>query len=125
MQHRTVTENYVGAQAAASFPMVRRQVVILADLQRKAAQGHVSIWSTMQRTVLSKTPFITLQFAVNLSGLIKLWPAVLYVENFLESHHVGIKFGDHGCDALRTGTPVNPSAFMDVVGGEANADSHC
>jgi hypothetical protein len=79
----------------------------------------------MQLAVLSKTPVIALQFAVDLSGLIELRLAILHVENFLESDHVGVKFGDHGCDALRTGTAVKPSAFMDVVGGEANADSHC
>ena len=93
-------------------------IVILANLHRKAAQGHVSIGATVQPAVLSKTPVIPREFALNLARLVELWPAVLYVENFLECHYVGVKFGDHGCDAVRTGAPVEPPAFMDVVSGD-------
>jgi len=60
VQHHTTTQNYVGTQAAASFSMARRQVVIFADLYRKAAQGHVSIRSAIQPAVFSKTTAIAL-----------------------------------------------------------------
>src|SRR5581483_25410 len=125
VQHCVFAEDYVGTQAAASFAMTPRHVVILANLHRKAAQGHVSVGSAMQSAILSKTPLIAWELAVNLPGLIELRPAVLYIQNFLESHYIGVKFSDHGCDALRTDTPVESSTFMDVVGCHANAGSHC
>src|SRR5438093_12246529 len=108
VQHCVFAEDYVGTQAAPSFAMTPRHVVILADLHRKAAQRHVSVGSAMQPAILSKTPLIACEFAVNLSGLIEFRPAVLYIQNFLECHYIGVKFSDHGCDALRTSTPVKP-----------------
>src|SRR5438046_9679094 len=99
-------------------------IVILANLHRKAAQGHVSIGATVQPAVLSKTPVIPREFALNLARLVELWPAVLYVENFLEFHYVGVKFGDHGCDAVRTVALVAPPALLDAVSGEQTAGTY-
>jgi hypothetical protein len=79
----------------------------------------------MQPAILSKTPLIASEFDVNLSGLIELRPAVLYIQKFLECHYIGVKFSDHGCDALRTSTLVKALTFMDVVGRDLNAGSHC
>src|SRR5437867_4083530 len=104
VQHCVFAEDYIGPQAAASFAITPRHVVILADLHRKAAQGHVSVRSAMQPAIFSKTPPVASEFAVNLSGLIELRPSVLYIQNFLECHYIGVKFSDHGCDALRTST---------------------
>lgn len=48
--------------------------------------------------ILSITPLIAHEFAVNLSGLVELRPAVLYIQKFLECHYIGVKFRHHGCD---------------------------
>jgi hypothetical protein len=49
----------------------------------------------------------------------------LNVENFLNGYHVRIKFGNHGSNALWIRAPVKPAAFMDIVGSQPNAGSHC
>jgi hypothetical protein len=125
VQHCVLAEDDVSAQAAASFACTPRDVVILANLHRKAAQRHVSVRSAMQPSILSKAPLVTSQLAEDLSGLIELRPPILYIQNFLECHYIGVKISDHGCDSLRTSTPVEPFTFMDVVGRDANAGSHC
>jgi hypothetical protein len=83
---------------------------------RKATQSHVSVGSAMQASILSKTPLIAHEFVVNLSGLVELRPAVLYIQKFLECHYIGVKFRDHSCDPLRTSTPLKRFTLVDVVG---------
>ena len=62
---------------------------------------------------------------MNPPRLIKLWPPILYVENFLNSHFVSIQFSDHRCHALGINAPVEPAAFVNVVRGDANSGTHC
>ena len=100
-------------------------IVISAYFHRETAQRHVAVRSAVQHAILSETPVIALKPFMNSPRLIKFWPAVLYVENFLNSDQVSIEFSDHGSDALRIGAPVKSPTFVDVVRGDANSSSHC
>jgi len=57
----------------------------------------------VQPAILSETAVIALEPFMNSPRLIKFWAAGLDVENFLNSDHVRIQFGDHGSDAIGIG----------------------
>src|SRR6185437_1724838 len=115
----------IGAKAATPLTISPGEIVIPAQLDRQAAERHVAVRTAMQGAVLTETPLVLFEISVNGTRLVIFGRPMPYVKNLLNGHNVGVQFVDHLGDALGAGSPIQASAFVNVVSCDADPTNHC
>src|SRR5437868_13510678 len=113
----------IGSQTAATLTLPPSYVVILTKLHRKAGEGHVPVRAAVEDPVFSETGCVALELEFNAARLVKLRPAVLYVEDLLDPDCISVQLLDYICYPLRVSATIKSPTFMDVVGRYSNAPS--
>ena len=124
VQHASLRYRQVGAQASTLLSSRTRQQIIAASQWRNAREDCVpirragfklSIFAQAAKVAGFAGLQISIQFALQISGLIVRRRSRGWQQNFLQCDYVRINFQQNFCNPLRTNPAVEPAAFMDVI----------
>jgi hypothetical protein len=109
----------IGPQAATPFTTAGADVEVLVAFNGKACQQHVPITPTLVLPILSKckmeSKFVGYKLCLILFRLLSL-----DADNFLKRNDIRMHFPKDADDTVRTDTPIHATAFVDVIGNDAN-----
>jgi hypothetical protein len=117
--NRFAVELNVGSEAAAGLPAATRaDIVVTVALNRKTRQDDVAVPAALVKAVLAKREAES-KFVGNILRLIFFGRTPFEADNLLKGNDIGIELTQDLNDAVRPGSAVHSTAFVNVIGSNS------
>jgi hypothetical protein len=119
LQSLVPAERDFGQKTAARFVFVNADVEILLMFDGQTAQHGVAVESFPDSAVFAQEK-IHIDLFGNKFRLMLAFLCACVTQNFLQTDHVGVNFAQHFRDSFGRKPAVDPDAFVNIVGRNAN-----